>query len=345
MNLASIYIATCIGSIGVTFLLGAPDRQGLVLLSALSISLIGVPHGGLDHWTGRRLLVGRFGNSWWLFFFPVYFVIAVSFAAAWYIASIVTVLSFFIVSAWHFGREDEKAIAPSNVPTTQIAEAEHRERPISLRYLRSLLSIAVGGLVVWVPSVFRSDEMLGLLRMIIPASGTGDAQQVLLWTQGLSVVLVPIAGLVVIKNILSDVNNWRHWVPVATVAISILTPILLSFTIYFCGWHSIQGLRRLQRQEQLTNVQFVSATLPLSIVAVTGIGFLGWFFQDVAAAFASGEQATMLQTLFIGLSAIAVPHLLLHEMEDAANSFQQCGTWQTSNSCPDTPSIQKGIAS
>ncbi|MCY2976861.1 MAG: Brp/Blh family beta-carotene 15,15'-dioxygenase [Planctomycetota bacterium] len=338
MILASIYIAICTASIGSVFMLGAPDWRVLALLAAISVAVVGVPHGGLDHWAGRRLLSRRFSDRWWLVFFISYLSVAVGFAASWIAFPVLTVLVFFIASAWHFGREDHKANLNVGSGRQQIK--------IMQKVFGHVQCMAVGGLVIWVPALMRPDEMLWLLRSIIPASGSGgDAQEVVLWTQWLSLILVPIAAFVITINVLSDPNELKQWVPVATVAISVFTPILLSFTIFFCAWHSIQGLRRLQRRERLTNIQFAWATFPMSAMAVAGIVFIGWFFQDATSAFAVGEQSPVLQTLFIGLSAIAVPHLLLHEMEDGASYLRSDGIRQSANSYADTLRLQKGTAS
>jgi Brp/Blh family beta-carotene 15,15'-monooxygenase len=244
---------------------------------------------------------------------------------------------FFIASAWHFGREDYKSNLDFGCNQQPIEKIQ--------KVFGHFQCMALGGLVIWIPALIRPDEMCWLLGLIIPVSEAGsEAQQVVLWTQRLSLVLVPIAVFIVVRNFLSGPNNVMHWVPVATVAIGVFTPILLSFTIYFCAWHSVQGLRRLRRKERLTYTQFAWATFPLSVMAVAGIAFIGWFFQDAATALATGEQAPVLQTLFIGLSAIAVPHLLLHELEDSMGDLKG-GSWQASNTCLDSPNLQKGTAS
>jgi Brp/Blh family beta-carotene 15,15'-monooxygenase len=338
MILASIYIAICTASVGSVLILGAPNWWALTLLAAISVAVVGVPHGGLDHWAGRRLLSRRFADRWWLVFFITYLAVAVGFAASWIAFPVSTVLVFFIASAWHFGREDYKANLNDG--------SDKQTVKLMRKVFGHFRSMAVGGLVIWIPTLVRPDEMRGLLSLIIPASGSiGEAQQVVLYTQWLSLLLVPIAGFVVCKNLVSGANDLKHWVPLATAAVSIFTPILLSFTIYFCAWHSVQGLHRLQRQERLTNRQFAWATLPLSVMAVAGIVFFGWYFQDATTALVTGGRAPVLQTLFIGLSAIAVPHLLLHEMEDGASYFESCGTWRTSSSCAETPRLEKGIMS
>lgn len=334
---ASIYLATCIAALGSGFVFGAPDWQVLALLSAFAIAIVGVPHGGLDHLVGRRLLVKICSNRWWIIFFACYLAIAVSFAIAWTIIPIFTVLFFFIVSAWHFGREDDLA----NHAAKKGSTASSLFKTIAAH----LQSIALGGLAIWIPAVARPEEMRWLLGLIIPANGVDNAGHVWQLTQYSAFLLIPFASVVIAYRIYKQPLDLVRWVPLATSIVCIFLPILMSFTLYFCAWHSIQGLHRLQRHESMSPIQFGIATLPLSVMAIAGIFGGGWLFGDVTAAFVAGEQSPMLQTLFIGLSAIAVPHLFLHELD------LKIGNATGNQSSPDrirvvgSPTVQEGIVS
>ncbi len=304
MRTAELYLAICIASIGAALLLPAPDVTSLVYGAALAIAIVGVPHGGLDHWTGRRLLRPYSSQRWWLMFFPGYLTIAITFAAGWWIAPVLTVVLFFVASAWHFGREDGK------VRSSELADTTSESH---------LAAIAVGGLIVWIPALLRGDEMRTLLSSIVPAIGPDVTQQIVAITQVIAILLVPIALGIILSRIVNNSGRFDPWIPLATIALAATTPILLSFTVYFCAWHSVHGLQRLQREEGLSNTQFIQSIAPLSILATVGIAFAGWYFQDIAAALKSGtltNQQAILQTLFIGLSSIAIPHLILHETAD-----------------------------
>jgi len=73
-------LAICIGML----MFGEPSDYLILLFTSLSIALLGVPHGGLDHWLGKRLLYNKLGSLWWLAFFPVYLIVGATFAAGWY---------------------------------------------------------------------------------------------------------------------------------------------------------------------------------------------------------------------------------------------------------------------
>lgn len=285
-------------------LLRAPDFSVLVYVAAVMVAILGVPHGGLDHWTGRRILASRYQNFWWLIFFPGYLAMGLTVAACWFVFPVATVIGFFLLSAWHFGREDQHRIATKSRYLASSAALGH------------VSAIALGGLVIWVPALARVEEMAWMLQMIIPANDVGAVEQIVFFTRLIAFVLCPLALVACLLQLCRGVKDLNAWVPIATAGVAAGAPILVSFTAYFCLWHSILGLSRLRSQEGLKVPQFIAAILPLSLTAVAGVVAAGWIFQQSSGTNSIGTIPVSLQTLFIGLSAIAVPHLLLHEWSD-----------------------------
>ena len=167
--------------------------------------------------------------------------------------------------------------------------------------------------MIWIPALVRTEEMTWMLRMIVPSKDAVAAEQIVFFTRSIAVVLCPVALLACLLQLNREGQDLNAWVPVATAGIAASAPILVSFTAYFCLWHSILGLSRLRSQEGLKVPQFVASILPLSLMAVAGVVAAGWFFRQSLGTSSLGTVPESLQTLFIGLSAIAVPHLLLHE--------------------------------
>lgn len=304
-----VYLAICAASVSGMLLLGTPERSGMVFGLAFAIAVLGVPHGGLDHWTGRRLLQHRLGNHWWAVFFPTYLLVGLTFAIGWFVMPTITVLAFFLISAWHFGREEQLA---SDCPSPLQTKASS-----STNWLLShCIATAMGGLVIWIASIARPEEMAVLLSLIIPADGAEPSIQIVAYTQWLAAFLVPMATAMGLKQLIRSPRDWESWVPVATAVVAICLPILVSFAIYFCAWHSWQGLQRLRRSESLSVAQFIRYTAPLSVAAIIGVIAAAWWMQGTLPTRALGDQTSAsLQTVFIGLSAIAVPHLFLHEFD------------------------------
>lgn len=297
---SQVYLAICVAACCIALWIGQPDLGVMILAASLAIAVLGVPHGGLDHWVGRRLLESRLPRSWWVAFFPAYLFIGLGFAAGWYWFPSATVVVFFVVSAWHFGREDNYA-----------SEGSYSFMP-AFRFVAHLVATAVGGIVIWIPAITRSDELQSLLSLITPAADLGVVTKIVFLTQAIAFALLPIAGLQVLRGLIESPRDFTRWVPVATAIASAVLPILISFTIFFCGWHSWQGLRRLRTEEGLSGFQFALHITPLSMAAVVGVASIGWWLQR-ASGFENFDKS-ILQMAFIGLSAIAVPHLILHEI-------------------------------
>jgi len=264
------------------------DPSVAIVALAIGIAAIGVPHGSLDHVFGRRLLEPRLGRFWRMSFFAAYSTTAVVVAAGWLIMPLATAIFFFIVSAWHFGMEDE--------PVTGLTGwRRHRD------------AIALGGMLIWVPSLFRAEEMRGILSSIVPSAMPISSPQIVFVTQGIALLMLAIAMFAVAATASSP---FRWWVALRYVTFAILfatTPILVSFGIYFCLWHSVRGLQFLKTEMNISLVRFVAALLPLTIGAAMLIGIGAFWWSEGRTV-----SSELTRSIFIGLSAIAVPHLLLH---------------------------------
>jgi len=264
----------------------ASSKWTLALI-VVATAVIGVPHGGLDHWSGRDLLQDRIGAWWVPTFFGVYLIVALSVASGWLMAPIFTAVGFFLISAWHFGMEDEDEL--SDLPY----------------WSRHLVAVAVGGLVIWVPSVAQSERMSELLQLTVPSQMLSVAD-IMSVTQMLASILLPIA-VVAIGRQMRTGSRTAALRNLALVILFAVADPLISFALYFCGWHSVRGLRSLAVKHRKTAIDLALATAPMTLGAIA-FASIGWY----VAATSSEVPAATIRTLFISLSAIAVPHLLLH---------------------------------
>jgi Brp/Blh family beta-carotene 15,15'-monooxygenase len=338
MNIPTLYFVICTISVVGVCLSMIPTSTGLIGFAAIFIALVGVPHGGLDHWTGRRLMAPYLSRYWYLMFFPVYLLIAMTFALGWLVTPFLTAMSFIVASAWHFGREDDKARETNDVPAMrndsdqQTISTPHQ--PLLPRISTQLVAIAIGGLILWVPSLIRGEELGSLLTAIVPSTDPQIALRIAGSMETLATVMLPIALVRTTYRLAKKPTDLNNWVPLATITLAAMTPMLFSFTIFFCGWHSLHGLNRIKREQRLSMPRFITATAPLSLLAVTGIAVAGWFLNsdavarlitDSANVVAMDQELAAIRTVFIGLSAIAIPHLLLHEVGDyfASAGFNQ----------------------
>ncbi len=255
---------------------------------ALAVAVVGVPHGGLDHLTGRRLLRNRFPKLWVPIFFTVYLLVAACVLVGWSLSPSLTAVTFFLLSAWHFGVEDQMNVGQRN-------------------FRHHFLAIAVGGLVIWIPSLFQPANFLSAIETVIVSEIKLSAASVLQMTQWIAMVAVPIAIGVTALDLASGLNVQRSLRNISLGTLFATADVLISFGIYFCGWHSIRGLQSLAREHDKSFRQLFWSVLPLSTAAVVMAGAGMWFWS-------SGQVMSdaVSRTLFLSLSAIAVPHLLLH---------------------------------
>ena len=253
-------------------------------VAAISVAVIGVPHGGLDHWVGRRLLAERFGSRWPIVFFTAYLFAGMMVAGVWYVAPEQLLILFFLVSAWHFGREDG---------------------------MNHLEAIAAGGLIIWMPALSRPAEMESILQSLIIDDSVAAAARVVTITRWIAVVLIPVA----VWSLLLGEFRKHTLATISTMIVAAVVPILWSFTLFFCGWHSIRGLARMRNEENLSWRLFIVAVAPLSIGAVAIVVGVGASLGESLA-----EPTEQMRMLFIGLASIAVPHLFLHEIENVLTS-------------------------
>lgn len=255
----------------------------VVTLFTIVVAVVGMPHGGLDHDFGRALLKPRYPDRWWLVFLSFYLGVASIVIAGWFLVPAITVIVFFLISAWHFGDD------------TGLAQPD---------------SIAEGGIVIWIPLIFRPNEVAEILARVIPsgnaeavAHAIGSAQPVL-WA-----IAVFYACRLLIEPSVDVVGR-----KVAFAILMAVLPTLASFALYFCAWHSTRELVKLSRVADAKRPwrgfkRVAVRAAPMAALAVAITVVLAMFFVGDR-----DQDSIMIQATFLGLSAVAVPHILLQEV-------------------------------
>jgi Brp/Blh family beta-carotene 15,15'-monooxygenase len=264
---------------------------------AVLVLVIGLPPGAADHRFARPRLEPVLGTAWLPAFLAGYLAVAVAIAGGWFMAPAATIVAFFLASAWHFGQEEPHL-------------------PIGPPCLRPVFRFARGGLLIWTPLVFRGGEVCEILGLVAPG-GLGPAiQDATHLLTACSWVMLPIAAVAwglqgVVAGKRRGLVRWvlfqDNALVASLVALFAMTSPLVSFPVYFCGWHSARGLKRLRRELDESWLELAASLAPLTVGAIALIGLGSWLVLE-----ASGWNETLIRATFIGLSAVAVPHLLLH---------------------------------
>lgn len=276
----------------------------VTLICFAAVLLIGLPHGGLDHKVGRELMARLGWPRSYLLFGLCYLAVGGLVIASWFCTPALTVFLFFALSAWHFGLEE--------------ASNKHG------RWAAALSMLARGGMVIWLPCWWHREAVSDLLSTTIP----GDASVKLDWVLGLWAGLWPVWIVLVLFDCLAWDSGappeagaqagqmrqpglrvyWRSLLRhMALAALMLSVHPLIAFTVYFCGWHSIRGLIDLGEESALSARELAVELLPVSLLAI-GLFVAGWFW---GSRFLGWTEASV-QTMFLGLSAVAIPHLMLH---------------------------------
>jgi len=266
-------------------------------LLALLVAVIGLPHGAADHRFARPRLERLLGTAWLPVFLAGYVAVAGAVVCGWFVAPAVTIVVFFLASAWHFGAEEPQGV-------------------LGPPWLRPVCQFARGGLVIWVPLVTHGGEVGEILaRTAPPGSGPAISQALAVLT-ACSWIMLPIAATAWILQALAagarpGWTRWRSLVDTALVGslvvlFAVASP-LVGFLVYFCGWHSARGLGRLRIELGENWPELAASLFPLTAGAIALIGLVAWL-----ALGGAGWNDTLIRTTFVGLSAVAIPHLLLH---------------------------------
>ncbi len=267
---------------------------------ALLVAGIGLPHGAADHRFARPRLEPILGTAWWVVFLVVYLAIAGAVVLGWFLAPAATIAVFFLASAWHFGQE-EPDLAGGLGPA---------------KFLRSLVRLARGGLVIWVPVALQTREVVRILSLTAPRGNGPDIERAVAALAVWSWAMLGIAAIAWVgQAVTAMASRGRRrrvllldnlLIASLVVLFAVANPVV-GFLIYFCGWHSVRGLRRLRRELGESWPQLAVSLAPMTALAIGLVALAtGLVLQ------APTWNDTLIRATFIGLSGVALPHLVLH---------------------------------
>jgi Brp/Blh family beta-carotene 15,15'-monooxygenase len=276
-----------------TAFLGSDNLNWQISLAVIAL-IIGIPHGALDH----LVTLPKDKPAKMALFVIIYVLIAV--AAVWAILRW-NVLGFqlvVIMSAAHFGIGD----------AAFIAESERLNNGVSKSLTdRLIYALPAGLLPVFVP--LTSDLTNSALAEVNP--------QLINWAGSNSnlihlLVLLIAASSLFILVLKRDDKSAMDLALLA--ALSILTPPLVAFAIYFGLWHALRHTARLTLNLSKSEIAyqnnepkraFINAVLP-------GIpALIGTFIVAAALAATNPDNSRLLWSILVVIWALTVPHMMV----------------------------------
>ena len=286
----SRHAAVALLATGVAALLGlawrpVPLGAQLLILSA-GVALTGMPHGALDGRLGRIWLLPKIGRAWVVWFAAAYLLVTGVVLLAWLAFPVASLVGFLLVSAWHFGSGD----------------ARPHESP---RRLWAVESLVRGGFVLCLPAVFHAAQVAELFGWLVPSTAGGGAVA----AAGLASAawaLVPAAAVLLVWHVARGQVLAAMELLLLPAVFAVLPP-LLGFAVYFCVWHAPRHL--LEWLDADDAAVLARAALPATAATLLAMAAAAWWLS--AGPSATAVPAAAVRVLFVGLSALTVPHMLL----------------------------------
>ena len=248
-----------------------------LLVVAVLILVLGVPHGALDTIFARQLYGIRTLRDW-LRFGLIYLLLAALVVGLWQGQPVLFLLGFLVISAAHF----------SGDPTSGTSW------PARALY---------GGAMIVIPAALHSVEISRLFSLLAGDDAAAIVMPVLLllswpWLTGLLLAAAHRAR-----------TDWLTALEMGSVGLlALLAPPLFAFVVFFCGMHSARHIIRTIDYSGRSSPGLLIGAALLPMVGVLAASAAAWHFLG-----GTSPDARVIQLVFVGLAALTVPHMALVE--------------------------------
>jgi len=268
-----VFFASALG-LGVMVFSGIALPQGaLLIIVAILVAVVGLPHGALDPLVARK--AGLWKNPAGLAgFIAAYLLLAGIAGLLWIWAPKFSLAAFLAYSAWHFS-------------------GDWRD------WLPRGWRLCAGATVICAPSIFYPDLVAGYFSVLTGEDATALVR-VLQW------LAIPALAGTIISAARCIRTRPKVAAELAVLAVSALAlPPLIFFLLYFCSLHSPRHL--IDTVQGMNRTTATATASGLTLVTV-GLGALFFFLSP-----STQIDQRLLQITFIGLAVLTVPHMILIE--------------------------------
>ncbi len=308
----SVVVSTAVGEIP------RPVQYAPLLVSVL---LLGLPHGAVDH----LLLPRERGEGLSLRSLAVVSAVYAGFGAAyavgWFLWPVGAFVLFILITWFHWGQGELH-------PLLALADASHLRAPGQ----RALTVLVRGGAPMLVPLVAFPDEYEFVATTLVGLFDTAAASTLdPVFTLEARLAVGAVYAALVTLTLVSGywrANNDSAWVVDAGELLGLtlyflVVPPILAIGVYFCFWHSLRHVGRtvlldedstvaLDRGEVGPAVRgFVRDAAPLTALSLVGLGALA-----VLVPRSPGSVPDLVGLYLVFIAVLTLPHVVIVTLLD-----------------------------
>eukprot|EP01117_Protostelium_nocturnum_P006678 TRINITY_DN2404_c0_g1_i1.p1 TRINITY_DN2404_c0_g1~~TRINITY_DN2404_c0_g1_i1.p1 ORF type:complete len:406 (-),score=94.71 TRINITY_DN2404_c0_g1_i1:125-1342(-) len=323
-------------------LLPSPTHSVQLIWLTIVVILFGLPHGAFDWFLGRAILFPKFKDNWSLLFVPIYLTGTAIIFFIWNNSPSFGVILFFITSVVHFGLGDlpESLEKLNQGGIFQVADVLSRGLfvwtvPLFFHHSNSVRSVSLllsfGSDQDLTVVMKQHEEILSLLSYIL---------------MGVLIISTMISLLGDLKLCI-QFHHMRSKILIGKTSEIVVLPLMfyriptfsISFGLYFCFWHSVRHIFLLgalfesddvnqkvtEKNEMFSLWSSTQQILVLSVPITAITVVLGFFFylnyqstaSSIPSLISTGPSFSsdkLRQVLFVGLSSLTLPHMIVTEI-------------------------------
>ena len=262
----------------------------------LSVLVIGIPHGAIDHIMAAELYDLNQTLKDHLLFYASYLLVMIVIGVLWIFLPEAGMALFLIISIYHFGQADMEEFLIRHEPFNRL-----------FYFARGFLII---GLIIFSDPLTTYPIMADAMRIdTIVFSGFMPAATFSLWFI-ISVYFI-ISTAAVLTNRIEDASTFIVDSLLLTFFLLVTGP-LIGFAVYFALWHSAGHINEMReffedRGKSLSVGKFYKKATPFTIVSIIGLALLLYINVQL------NLENQFLSLMFILISVLTLPHMLIVE--------------------------------
>ena len=262
------------------------DNLNLLLFCFFMILILGVSHGALDHWRGKKIFHPLLKKKWSVVFYPGYVLLSLMVIFVWILFPVMALLLFLLVASYHFGEEDLRFFIKGK------------------GYLFNLVCFFKGLLIITLSFHYNHETTAIFFEYLMVSSIQYEELtkfKSLLFS--INLIFVVIGLVFLLRKQIDKLVLILFEIIFITLAF-IYLPLILAFSMYFCFLHSSKHIIGLALELDSKKIMTLLDSQSIVLISPMGYSPSGQAFNlaaeelaaDVSVAIAA-DKLIMLDTL------------------------------------------------